>query len=162
MKSSFLTTLLVTIFFCQYGKSQNKDSVVMLPPVTITSFVMINQELNKSFEKSFPEAYDLHWYKLDRDYLAKFIKDDLKHQSLFKKNGIMKYDITYGSESNLPGDVQKIIKDGYSDFKITNAAKVIRNDQDFWIVNLEGMNNYVVARVENGDVEEVKRIKKSE
>ena len=141
--------------------AQERDSVITLPEVTITGSAKISNELGKAFKKSFPGAEDLKWYKLDQDYLAKFIKEDMAHSSLFKKNGYLKYDISYGHENNLPTDAREMIQSSYKDYNITTAINVKSAGRDIWVVHLEGLKNLITVRVENQELEEVERFEKS-
>ena len=143
------------------SQGQITDSVVTLPTVTITTQPMVNAALDRSFLKKFPHAEDVVWSRLDKDYLARFMQNDLKHQSLFKKNGFLRYDITYMPEPTLPFAMRQKIARAYDAYKIVHGARIRRADQDFWIVNLESLTTYVVLRVENGDLEEVRRMTKA-
>jgi hypothetical protein len=140
------------------GFSQDKDSVVTLPEVVITAEWMINEQIDRSFAARFPESYDIVWRKLNKDYLIKFIEVDLKHQSLFRKNGSLVYDIIYVNEGHLPNKIVDMVTNAYRDFDITNGARIERAGQEFWIVNLEGIRSYVVARIDDDEISEVKRI----
>ena len=141
--------------------SQEKDSVVTLPEVVITAEWMINEQVDRSFAAKFPESYDIIWRKLNKDYLIKFIEGDVKHQSVFRKNGSIKYDIIYVNESHLPKKITDIVNRAYSDYIIKNGARIERGTQEFWIVNLEGNRSYIVVRVENDEIEQVRKIIKS-
>jgi hypothetical protein len=156
MKKLLYSVLLLTS--SSVGFSQEKDSVVMLPEVVVTAEWMINEQVDRSFAAKFPKSYDIIWKKLNKDYLIKFIEVDVKHQSLFRKNGSIKYDIIYVTESHLPKKIADIVKRAYGDYNITHAARVERGGQEFWIVNLEGIRSYVVARVEDEEINEVKKI----
>ena len=138
--------------------SQDKDSVVMLPEVVITAEWMINEQIDRSFAAKFPESYDIAWRKLNKDYLIKFIEVDLKHQSLFRRNGSLVYDIIYVNESHLPKKIVDLVTHAYHDFNITNGARIARAGREFWIINLEGIRSYVVARIDGDEVSEVKKI----
>lgn len=163
MKKKLLLLLTVIgLFTCLKVSAQDKDSIVTLPVITVTSINKVNDQVNKAFKKSFPNAKRLHWYRLNKDYLATFIKDDMKHQSLFQKNGYIKYDVSYGSLFDLPSGIHDQVTGAYKGYDITKVAKVSRYNQDFWIINLEGIKDFVVVRAENNDLEEVKRIDKSE
>lgn len=141
--------------------AQDKDSAVTLPTVTITSYAMVNREVDKSFLQKFPDANDIVWSRLNKEYLAKFIQYDLKHQSLFKKNGFLQYDITYMSGTHLPSEIREQVNGAYDGYSISNVARIRRLDKEFWIINLESMSNFVVVRAEDGDLSEVKRYRKS-
>lgn len=160
-KQFFLVCVIVGTLATRQMQAQDTDSVVTLPTVTVTSIYKVNNQVDKAFRKSFPNAKKLRWYRLNMDYLAKFMKDDMKHQTLFQKNGYIKYDISYGLASNLPPDVGNQVRGAYSGYNITNVAKVNRYNQAFWIINLEGIKDFIVVRAENGDMQEVRRIEKT-
>lgn len=155
-----LTAFIVFVSVFGTANAQDQDTVT-LPTVTITSSAMVNRELDKSFLKKFPDADEVVWSRLNKEYLAKFIQNDLKHQSLFKKNGFLQYDITYLSENHLPSAIRDQVKGAYDGYIISNAARVRAVNQEFWIINLQSLNNYVVVRAESGDLSEVKRYHKS-
>ncbi|WP_018616420.1 hypothetical protein [Segetibacter koreensis] len=161
MKKKLLICMLVLAFPLSELFSQVKDSIVQLAPVTVTSTAMVTKEVNKAFRKSFPDAQDLKWYRQDKDYLAKFIMNDMDHNALFKKNGYLKYDVAFGSEKNLPDAIRQQIQSAYEEFKITRAFNVKESNRDIWVVNLEGLKNYVMVRVEDGELEEVNKFKKA-
>lgn len=156
-----IIAIMALLLFCGGRLFAQKDSVVTLPEITITGSAKISNELGKAFRKSFPGAQDLKWYKLDQDYLAKFIKNDMDHNALFKKNGYLKYDISYGHEKDLPEETRKMIQSAYADYNITGAINVKSAGREIWVVHLEGLKNYVTVRVEEQEMEEVQRFAKS-
>jgi hypothetical protein len=142
--------------------AQDKDSVVVLPEVIVSSTFKINEQVNRSFDDKFPDAYNVVWTKLNKDYLTRFMQVDVKHQALYRKNGVLKYDIIYMGESHIPKKIADLISNAYGAYDVTNAARIDRAGQVFWIVNLEGAHSYKVIRVDdNGDMEEVKHYIKS-
>ena len=65
-------------------------------------------------------------------------------------------------ESHIPKKILDLIRNYYDGYTITNAARIERADQIFWIINLEGARSYKVIRIdEEGQVEEVKYFLKS-
>ena len=162
MKKQVLMTLLLGLLLGSTQLSaQDKDSLITLPTVIVSSGTTVSAEVDKAFKKTFPNAEKLRWYTLDKNYLAKFIKDDLKHQALLSKKGRLKYDITYGGESQLPEDVRQKINDSYNDYKITSVANVKESGRDIWVINLESLNNFVVARAEEDVFEEVVKVRRA-
>ena len=162
MKKYFVICLLAFTLPAIKLSAQQTDSAVQLPPVTVTTLSSVNQQVDKSFTKAFPEAHDLKWYKMDEDYLAKFIKDDMEHNALYKKNGYLKYDVASGYEHNLPENIRQDIQAAYPDFKIIKVFNVKEEGRDIWVVNLESVKNYVLVRSENGEIEEVKRLARAD
>lgn len=162
MKKQVLMPLLLGFLLGSTQLSaQDKDSLITLPTVVVSSGTTVSAEVDKAFKKTFPNAEKLRWYTLDKNYLAKFIKDDLKHQALLSKKGRLKYDITYGGESQLPEDVRQKINDSYNDYKITSVANVKESGRDIWVINLESLNNFVVARAEEDVFEEVAKVRRA-
>lgn len=140
--------------------AQEKDSVKMLPPVTVTPTSNVNEEVTKAFNKSFKDAVNSKWYAMDKDYLVKFIQNDMSNNAYFKQNGKMVYHISYGYENNLQQDLRQLVTDGYPDYKITRAINVKAQSRNFWVINLEGMKRYVVVAIEDGNLEEVRNFEK--
>ncbi|HSN08993.1 MAG TPA: hypothetical protein VLS85_08135 [Hanamia sp.] len=160
MKKKFVF-MIVALLFSNAWLMAQKDSIVALPTITVTATTQVSEKLNDAFFKAFPDAINVNWYKLDKDYLAKFIENDMEHNSLFKKNGWMKYDVSFGYAENLPEEHRRMVENAYPDHKIIRAFRVLEEGRDIWVVNLEGTNNYVIARVENSELEEVQRFNKS-
>ncbi|HEU4576085.1 MAG TPA: hypothetical protein VFS36_13865 [Chitinophagaceae bacterium] len=160
MKKQVITALL--FFFLPVSMLlAQKDSVITLPGVTVTAISKVNQKIDKVFKQSFPKATNLHWYKQDKDYLAKFIKEDMKHNALFTKNGYMKYDISFGYESNVPEEVKSLVQSSYADCSITRAINLKGQDRDVWVLNLESMNHYYTVSVEEGELNVIEQFDKA-
>lgn len=154
--------ILLTVFLFAGGRLlAQKDSVVSLPPITVTATTQISNVLANAFEKTFPEAINVYWYKFDKDYLAKFIENDMSHNALFRKNGVMKYDVSFGYADNLPAETRQMVESAYPEYNITRAFRVKEGGRDIWVVNLESVNSYVTARVEDNELEEVQHFTKS-
>jgi hypothetical protein len=157
-----LTLLMLVAFFCT-GRllAQEKDSVTNLPTLTVTAGTIVNKEIDKIFRKTFPEALNLKWYQVNKFYLVKFIENDVKHRALFTKKGMMKYDISYGNENQLPSDMLTKIKEVYTEYNITRVANVKEAGRNIWVINLDNLKHLVLIRMENGEMEEVQKIEKT-
>jgi len=142
------------------GGTQAQE-VKMLPSVIVTTASNVNQAVVKSFRGEFKEAMDPVWYRLDKNFLVKFIMNDQKNTALFRQNGKLVYNISYGSEKNLPEDVRTLVTGGYEDYKITNAIHVNQDNRSIWVINLEGLKKLILVRVEQGEMEEVGNYVKS-
>ena len=156
-----LVLILAVLLFSESRLIAQNDSIVSLPPITITATSEVGTSVNNAFMKTFPDAMNVSWYKFDKDYLSRFIENDMDHNALFKKNGVLKYDVSFGYSQNLPGDVLHTVEAAYPDHQITRTFRVKEGGRDIWVVNLEGIKNYVTARIENNELEEVQRFNKS-
>ena len=81
-----LMILMVSLLIGNSSLFAQEDSLVTLPEITVTGSTKVSNELNSAFSKAFPEAENVHWYKVDKDYLSTFIQNDMDHNALFKKN----------------------------------------------------------------------------
>jgi hypothetical protein len=160
MNKHVILPVLALLFFICRPIAQEK--VVSLPEVTVTSIALVAPNVNKAFKKAFPDAEELSWYKYDKEYLAKFIIKDMNHNTLYRKNGVMKYDISYGYETNLPEKIKEMVMGVYDNYKITRAINVKVTDRNIWVVKLEGMKKYLTVRVENEEMDEVESFSKAE
>jgi hypothetical protein len=160
MTKHMILPALAFLFFI--GRPTAQEKVVSLPEVTVTSIALVAPNVNKAFKKAFPEAEDLSWYTYDKEYLAKFIIKDMNHNTLYRKNGVMKYDISYGYEHNLPGKIKDMVTGAYDNYKITRAINVKVNDRNIWVVKMEGMKKYLTVRVEDEEMDEVESFSKAE
>lgn len=157
-----LGSFLITLFFVS-GLQAQKNNMKKLPDVTVTSTTNVSQKVEDIFKKSFPDAQDAKWSKLNKDYLVEFITADIDNRMLFHRNGAIVYHIRYGGEKNLPTAVRRLVKSNYDyvDLNIIKAINVQEDRRDIWVVNLEDSKKFVVVRVEEGELEEVSSLNKS-
>ena len=153
MKKTIATFILIAQFFI--GLAQDRDTIITLPEVRITNTTAVTTGVYSSFRRAFPDAENLRWYKYDRDYLAKFFMKDMDHNAMFRKNGVMKYDISYGYEKHLPDLIKDDVLKTYDNYKIIRAIRVKAYERDIWVVKLEGETKYLTVRVEDGEMDEV-------
>ena len=131
-------------------------------PVTVTSpDLKTIEHIKTEFNKQFAGATDIKWYDLDKKFLVRFYMNDQKHQSLFSKKGMLIYDISFGTEKNLPTEVRKQVKSTYFDYSISLVYKVEEDKRTIWIVNMEDNKTLITVRVEDGEMEEVRKLQKS-
>lgn len=154
-------TLLITFQFLVVA-AQDKDTIITLPEVRITTATAITTSVYSSFRRAFPDAENLRWYKYDRDYLAKFFMKDMDHNALFRQNGVMKYDISYGYEKHLPDALKNEVLAAYDNYKIIRAIHVKAYERSIWIVKLEGEKKYLTVRLEDGEMDEVESFYKAD
>ncbi|HTL07786.1 MAG TPA: hypothetical protein VL307_06000 [Chitinophagaceae bacterium] len=140
-----------------------QDSVVIktLPPVTVTATtVRIPPRTWKSFASYFPGAYNSRFYKLNRDWLAKFVLDSQQNRALFTGKGQLLYHISYGYEKNLPEELRQQVKSVYYDYDITRAIKVTEGQRVVWVINVENSKELILLRLEDGEMESVEKLTK--
>ena len=138
-----------------------QTGVKTLPTVTVTSTSVVSKKVSDAFQSTFKNAENTTWYRLNKDYLVKFITGDMNNQALFKKNGALVYQISFGHENNMPPEVRRLVKSNYVDFNIVQAVNVQQDNRTIWVVNLDDGKKLIIARVEDGALEEVSNLEKS-
>src|SRR5215210_7286296 len=121
MKKQFIARfcgcLLFAMLLSNCLLAQVKTSVDSLPAITVTgSRVTVNEKVWKAFQNSFKDATDARWYKIDKDFLVKFIMEDQEQNALFNKRGTLIYHISFGNEKHLPDDIRRQVKSVYLDY----------------------------------------------
>lgn len=161
MKKQLLASMLFVSMGTVQLLAQQKNEMTTLPTVTVTSGTIVNTQIDKAFKKAFPDAQFLDWYEVNKMYLVKFIKDDMKQQALFTKKGFMKYIISFGNEKNLSDKIRTEIQKAYDEYNISYVSNVKEAGRDIWVITLENLKHLVLARYENNELEETYRYNKN-
>jgi|Wag4MinimDraft_19_1082662.scaffolds.fasta_scaffold12237_2 hypothetical protein len=162
MKKIILLLSIIALSLTELVIAQERDSIISLPEIKITSLAGVNADVSNAFRRSFPDAQNLKWYQYDRDYIAKFILKDMDHNTLFRKSGMMVYDISYGYERHIPESVRTLVSRAYDNYKIIRGIHITAQGRDIWMVKMEGMKKYLTVRVEEGELDEVETFYKAE
>lgn len=153
---SWLVTLLPV-----YNSFAQDEQFKELPPIVISatsSNVDVSTKLNKAFLSVFKDASNLRWYEINKNFLVKFVQNDREHKALFTKSGDLIYHISYGAEEFLPNEVRHLVKSNYYDQSITRVLKVEQDKRTIWVISMEDPKEYIMARVEDMELEETKRM----
>jgi hypothetical protein len=161
MKKLIIAFLLCGLIFTAGTKSASAQ--VKLKEVVISSTsskTVITKKVSDSFNELFKGAVAPEWAESNKNYIVNFILDNQKNKAEFTRGGQLLYLIVYGKEKEMPADLRAIVKSSYSDYGINSTVKIKFEGRVFWIINLEDANNFVVLRVEDGDMDVIKKIKK--
>ena len=163
MKSKSLFSIILLLFsLFETTALSAQDSVKSLPPVTVTTTTKkIPNRIWKGFSTYFNEAEIPMWYRLNKNYLVKFMIYDEQNRALFSKRGHLIYHISYGYEKSLPENIREQVKYSYPGYEITRAIKITEAGREIWVVNIENTETLMLVRIEDDDMEEVQTIKKS-
>jgi len=142
--------------------AQDTSAIKSLPPVTVKSTTKkIPDRIWKGFSSYFYDAENPRWYRVNKDYLAKFMIYDEENRALFTKKGNLIYHISYGYEKSLSEDLRKRVKDSYPDYEITRAVKITQAGREIWVVTLEDPHTLILIRIEDEEMEEVQKLQKT-
>jgi hypothetical protein len=168
---SLLSMLLLLNSFAQKnisGESAYRSSVARktgvtfpLPENNLLITESTNKQVLKHFNKSFKNAENIKWEKLDENFLATFALNGVTTKSLFDTRGKLIYEINYVSEKQLPPSIKNAIIDNYTNYEITSAAGILQNNRQMWIVKLSTETNYVEVLVKDGEMEEIENFRKA-
>ena len=172
--SVLLLSLLIALnSFAQKAEYKNESASPSSPEISNTSASYgndiagnsesenINEKVLKHFNRKFSNADNIKWEEAEGNFLATFLTGETLNTSLFDKKGRMIYAINYGSEKDLPADVKYIITKKYINYTITSAAKILQDNRKIWVATLAGDRNYITARVEDGEIEEIENFQKA-
>jgi hypothetical protein len=128
-------------------------------PVKPTAMVDIPEKIIKTFKGKFSGENEVTWSKEGNLYMAIFKQNGTSNRVIFNKNGKILRTIIIICEAidQLSPEVSELIDNNYPDFHVTNAWKVLQNNDSLWVVNLSGncKPKCVVARIENGEIDEL-------
>jgi hypothetical protein len=153
--------LLALIFVVSSSFAQPSTVKNLQPTLSNSTNIKIYKNVVEEFEKKFGTAENVRWEKHQKNFLAKFSVEGQDKRVLFNPRGIVIYEISYGKESHLPTKIRKHVKRNYVEFLITSATLVNEASRSIWVINLEDDQHYVIVRVENDEIEEVKKYFKS-
>jgi hypothetical protein len=143
--------------------TQIASAQVQLKEVVISGTsgkTVITQKVSDSFDQLFKGAVAPEWVEANKNFIVNFILDNQKNKAEFTRGGRLLYLIVYGKEKEMPADLRTIVKSTYFDYGINSTVKIKFEGRVFWIINLEDANNLVVLKVEDGDMDVIKKIKK--
>jgi len=162
MKTTFYRCIagaFIASLLAQGSFAQEVAKVDTLPVIVITAKSVVSQKVSDAFKKDFKGAVNPRWYRLDENYLVKFMTREQKNHVLYHKTGSIYYHIAYGTEASLPQEVKDKIKAQYRDGKITTAIHINQDQRSIWLVNIERGKLLILVREEDGDFREVERLK---
>jgi hypothetical protein len=138
------------------------DLSAIVPGISITGEAAatesVNEKVAKSFKKYFGDQAEENWSVVGTNFLNHFHANGILTSSMFDKKGNLIYTITYGGEQNMPADIKRNVKSEYYDYKITMAINVKENKRDIWVVTVEDEKQQITVRLEDGDMEQVRKI----
>jgi hypothetical protein len=161
MKKQLIAVTLTAFLGAGQVSAQEKETITSLPTVTVTSGTVVNKQIDKAFRKEFPAALDLSWYEINKLYIVRFFENDMKHHALFTKTGAMKYDVSFGTEKNLPEIMHKKVKNEYDEYNITKVTNIKQAGRNIWVINLDNLKHIALVRMEEDEMELVQKYDKS-
>ena len=123
--------------------------------------VEVNNKVQKSFAQYFKSAAGQTWSMRGKNFHTNFYVNGVLNRALFDKSGHLIYVVAYGTEKDMPADIRKIVRSEYYDYSIILAAEVQQDKRGIWVITMENSNEQIIVRVEDNDMEQVQKFKKS-
>jgi hypothetical protein len=137
--------------------SINESSAINLPVD-----IPYNTKVLTRFNKQFLNVTNIKWsFAKNGNWYATFIKDGALNSILFDKKGNIIYMINHVSEKQVPLNVKELVSDGYSEYRITDAFKVLKDERTIWIVNMASLNHIIQLSVEDGEIVQLYELEKA-
>lgn len=162
MKKSFIYLAMIASLTFIGLKSANAQ--ITLETVTIkgnSTKAMVSEKVANSFSHHFKDATQPQWLQINKNFVVDFILNDRKNKAVFTPNGTLVYDLSYGTEKDIPDDVRKQIQNDYKDYDITYAIKVNTGQNTAWVVNLESDKKILVISATDGELNVIKTLNRS-
>ena len=164
MKKSLLrhgAMIAAALFIANGLLAQDTLNFKTLPPITVTATdKKIPEKVWNNFRTYFTTATNPKWYDANKNYLVKFMTDEDYNGALFSKKGRLIYHVSYGYKNNLPADLSTQVKNSYLDYYVTSTIRVSEDQRVVWLVNIENAKYLIIVRLEDGELEEVDKLKK--
>ncbi|MBS1501410.1 MAG: hypothetical protein JST32_05080 [Bacteroidetes bacterium] len=129
-----------------------------LPNVIIRATSAVNVKVADAFKGKFQNAVNPRWYKMDKNYLIKFMMVDQKNSALYDKEGNLIYHVSYGEAKHLPQNYLDMVNTEYPGCKVVTAIHIEQNKRSLWLVNIEYKKDYVLTKIEDDELQEVSRV----
>jgi hypothetical protein len=124
-------------------------------PYVDQSGFLVRAKVITEFEKLFNNPSEVKWNLSNNRYLASFNYNGQPCKALFNIGGSWIYTMKYCTEKELPRDAYRLFKGTYIDYKIGVVTDVSTPQGQAWIANLEDKDNLVIAKVVDGNLEEM-------
>jgi hypothetical protein len=115
----------------------------------------------KDFAKSFKQAEQIKWYKLDDGFIASFNQHGTAKRSNYDQKGNWRYSMATYTEEKLPLEVRSQVKTTYYDFAITLVNEIKTREKIIYIVHMTDKTSWINLRVCEGEMEVIERYSKS-
>ena len=114
----------------------------------------VSQLALTAFKNSFQNITYSKWYRVRKNYyLVCFKANENVSRALYNVRGNLVYSFFYGSEKDLPLDVESLVKVKYPDYNILLTIDVYQAGRKIWVINLGNDKSLVSLSVENGFIQ---------
>lgn len=159
--ASIMVSLFTTVADAQMANYTAKTNTE-IPTVKNQETVNVEPEIfvvNTKVLRAFNNAYQgvkPKWFSVQDKFLARFNTENGRTQVLYSKNGQMVYSVTHGTESFLPKDLAKLIKQTYPCFQVGTVTKAESMGITAWTTDIKKDHSLVILKMVDGEIVEAK------
>lgn len=129
------------------------SEVNLTPNVSPTESSKISATAVNNFENSFKDAKEAKWTTIKNGYFVTFMVAEKKASAVYNMNGKMNYSIKTLNNSNIPANLQQLIKNEYAAYTVTSAIEINTPENLTTQVILKSSKDYVTIKSNGDDVE---------
>jgi hypothetical protein len=121
------------------------------------NFASLNAKISKRILRKFPGATNATWYQEGGLTYFDFYENGTMSHVATTKNGQELYAVRYYHPNQLPSHVARDIKEVYRGYRISSVTELSANDGIGYFMNLEGIDDWLQVRYQNGELETLYR-----
>ena len=107
----------------------------------------VNEKVLKVFNETFKEAKNIEWHQWEDHYVVNFLKDAVRHNAVYDKEGNFLSLRRYYMEDKLPISILFKLKKKYKDKHIYGVTEVMDNDGVYYHITLEDKFSWWIVKV---------------
>jgi hypothetical protein len=115
----------------------------------------VNEKVLKVFNETFKEAKNVEWFQSEDHYVVNFLKDDIRYNVSYDKEGNFLNLRRYYLEDKLPMYILFKLKRKYKDKNVYGVTEVMDNNGVYYHITLEDKLSWWVVKVTSQDFMEI-------
>lgn len=123
----------------------------------------VEDQLQQSFEKSFPNARNVHWEDNQNGFAVEFVIESVFTRISYDREGKFTGSLRYYSRQLLPFYIAEAIRKEYQGQEIFGVTEVTTPTEIAYYVKLESAKHWTTIRVDSdGTITQIERYRKAE
>lgn len=152
---------LIGVFVLSIVASHAFTQVVDLEkPILMTSKaepIDVKKHLWEDFNASFKNTKDVKWFWTGKHYVVDFLIEDQNHSAMFKQDGTLLHHLHFGSEKILSSEIRKLVRMGYSEYKIISVVILTTGRKIASFISLSDEQEVIEIRIDDIGIDELRR-----
>ena len=122
----------------------------------------INEKLLKSFQQSYPHAFQVNWLELAETDVVYFEQDGIRATNFYKKDGSFIRSTRYYQEANLPYYLIAVIKERFPEKKIYCVTEISTPNEISYYIKIEDAKTWRTLQADSdGNITVIEKFNKA-